>query len=352
MTWIRTASTAAALLAVLMLTGCGGSSSGSNAGTSTGDAGRSAAGAVPGAAEAGTGADASGGKVAAPQSGAAASGSGSSSAADALVTEQKLVKTAAMSVQTRDVLAADAAVRTAVAQAKGFIADEKTSTTPPGPTPPGPTPPGPTPAVSGAPAVKVDPGYTQSVLTARVPNDSLDAVMASIAQTGTVVSRSQSTQDVTSQFVDTRSRVESQTASVLRVRALLTRANTLGEVVQIEGELARREADLESLEAQLKALQDQTTLSTLTVELSPVPAVVAPKKAHDTGFLAGLAAGWRALVGSLTVLLTVVGALLPFLVLVAMVGVPLLVWVRRLRAARGTSSRPVDPAQPQPAPAP
>jgi Flp pilus assembly protein TadB len=189
------------------------------------------------------------------------------------------------------------------------------------------------------------------MLTARVPNQSLDAVMAAVARTGTVLSRSQTSDDVTSQYVDTQSRVRSQTASVERVRALLAKATTIGQVVQIEGELSRREADLESLEAQLKALQNQTALSTLTVDLASTRAPAPPAK-NDSGFLAGLSAGWTALLASLTVLLTVLGALLPFLVVLALLGIPVLVWARRQRAARAAGSPPADPGQPQPQPAP
>ena len=67
----------------------------------------------------------------------------------------------------------------------------------------------------------------------------------------------------------------------------------------------------------------------------------------DTGFLAGLKAGWAAFTDSVTVLLTVLGALLPFAVVLALVLVPLLLWLRR----RGLHHpAPVQPAvQPPPA---
>ncbi|WP_426566745.1 DUF4349 domain-containing protein [Angustibacter sp. McL0619] len=332
MTRTRSVLAASALLATVLLTGCGGSSDGADSSGSSGA--QSQSDAAGGVAQPGS----LGEKAAAPQSGdpAADSGGGaaSSDAAAAFVAEQKVVKTAAMSVRTGDVDAAAATVRSAVQQAKGFIADEKTTSNPqPG-------------------AQQDQAGYTQSVLTARVPNDSLDAVMAAVARTGTVLSRAQSSDDVTSQYVDTQSRVRTQTASVERVRLLLSKATSIGQVVQIESELSRREADLESLEAQLKALDNQTTLSTLTVDLSPKGAPVPPRKDEDTGFLSGLSAGWTALLASLTVVLTVLGAMLPFLVLLALLGVPALVWARRQRAARAAGTTPVDPGQPQPQPAP
>ncbi len=230
-----------------------------------------------------------------------------------------------MRVRATDVLAVAARVRTIAETADGFVADEKTSTTPPDP-------------ADNDPAVRR--GYTESLLTLRVPSSALDRVMEQVGATGTVLARSQSSQDVTSQYVDTRSRVASQTASVERVRALLARAKDLGQIVQIEGELARRQADLESLQAQLRALEDRTALSTLTVSLTPTATADRPTPREDRGFVAGLRSGWTAMLGSLTVLLTLIGALLPFAVVLAAIGVPLLVWLRRQRRA----------AQPQPAP--
>ena len=228
-----------------------------------------------------------------------------------------------MAVQTSDVAGAVGRVRSIVETAKGFVADEQTTTSPSEPRPVGQE-------GDSAPAPKP---WSESVLTLRVPNASLDRVMQQIGDLGSVTRRTQSSQDVTGKYVDTASRVRSQTASVERVRALLTKAKDLGQIVQIEGELARREADLESLKAQLAALDDQTTLSTLTVTITPHETAPA-STTHDNAFVAGLRAGWTALGASAGVLLTILGALLPFALVVALLGAPVLWWLRRQRRAQ------------------
>jgi Domain of unknown function (DUF4349) len=124
---------------------------------------------------------------------------------------------------------------------------------------------------------------------------------------------------------------------VARIRTLLAHATKISDIVAIEGELSQRESDLESLEAQLKSLDDQVDLSTLTVSLN---AQGAPKpKPHDnTGFVAGLSNGWDAFVTSLVAVATVLGALLPFLLVLAVIGLPgLVLWRRR----RGVPPAPV-----------
>ena len=58
------------------------------------------------------------------------------------------------------------------------------------------------------------------------------------------------------QRFDLDARITSAQASVDRVRALMTKAQNLGEVVSLESELSRREGDLESLKAQKRKLDD------------------------------------------------------------------------------------------------
>lgn len=165
------------------------------------------------------------------------------------------------------------------------------------------------------------PGDSTASLTVRVPPAEFRPVLKKLAGFGDRLSQSQTAEDVTTQVVDTRSRVATQTRSVARVRALLGRANTIGEVVQIESELAKREADLESLQAQLARLQDVTELATIEVTFVG-PSAAAEGDELDLGFLAGLRGGWDAFVAVVLVALTVLGATLPFLLGAALLGVP------------------------------
>jgi hypothetical protein len=310
-----------AIIAVLIcgvaLAGCS-AGSGSTAGTPgpAGDAGPARPVGKPPVAPAAGGPAAAGQRDAAKASGGSgpiAEGAGSQQAGGspnlAAGLGARLVRTADLQVRARDVPDAAARVRQLATAAGGYVADERTTSAPP------------------------QPG---SVLSLRVPTDALDRVMQQATTTGVVLGQSRTTQDVSQEYVDTTSRVQSQRASVARVRALLNRATDIGQVVQIEGELARRQADLESLEAQLKQLQDRTALSTLTVSIGPVPA--ATPRPRTYGFVGGLTAGWHALTRSLAVLLTVLGALAPFAVLaLALIG-PVLIWSRRRRQAAASTS--------------
>ena len=179
-------------------------------------------------------------------------------------------------------------------------------------------------------------------MSLRVPPTQFSSTLDSLGRLGRELSRTRSAQDVTTQVADTSSRVRSQERSVARVRALLSEADTIGEVVQVEAELSRREADLESLQAQLAKLEDVTALATIDVTfVSRGMQVVAEPEEDDLGFLTGLRGGWEAFVGIVLVALTVMGALLPFAIATTVLGVPAYLLLRsRRRQSSATSATP------------
>jgi hypothetical protein len=176
-------------------------------------------------------------------------------------------------------------------------------------------------------------------LVLRVPARAFDTSMDALAKLGQLQSRTQTAEDVTTQVIDNTARVRSQRASVETIRRLFSKATTIGEVVSIESQLAKRQADLDSLEQQQKWLADQTSLSTITLTVRHTDKVTTPATRH-TGFLGGLQAGWHGLTGAATAMLAVVGAVLPYAVVLGVVGTPIwLVWRRR----RVRPTRQADP---------
>jgi hypothetical protein len=190
-----------------------------------------------------------------------------------------------------------------------------------------------------------------ATLVVRVPPEQLGATLTQLSKLGTEKGRRLSTQDVTSKVADVNSRVASARAAIARLRVLYQRARKIADVINLESELSTRESDLESLQAQQRALAAETSTAAITLTLTSPPRkthhVGAPEsKHHDTGFLGGLRGGWHAFTTGLGVLATAIGAMLPFLILLAALALALrLLWPRlqpRLRPARAPAPHP-DP---------
>ncbi|MEV1156435.1 DUF4349 domain-containing protein [Micromonospora chokoriensis] len=297
-----TALAVAALAAALVLTGCSAGDSGAKD-----TAGSAAEPAVANGGEAGRDAAKGGTQEAA--------GAG---APDLRVDQRAIIYTGAMRVQVNDV---DAAAREAVAvatRAGGFVGGDQRRS-------------------ADEDAV--------AELQLRVPAPKFAGVVEEISKLGRQQSREINTQDVTEETVDLDARITSQRARVDSARRLLSRATSITDLVTLENELGRREADLASLEAKKRRLADLTALSTITVSLAGPAAKKATDDKDETGFLVGLRGGWKAFVASLTVMLTVLGALLPWLVAF---GVPVAVLLLVLRRRKKT----VGPAAPVSAPPP
>jgi hypothetical protein len=201
--------------------------------------------------------------------------------------------------------------------------------------------------VIGADKRTLNDDRSEAQLVLRIPVDRFDATLDQLAKLGVEESRAVSTQDVTEALIDLDARLATQKASVERVRALLARAQTIGEIVSIESELTKREAELASLQQRKDKLAGQVALSTITLSLRG-PAAPEPAR-EDTGFVAGLRNGWSAFLGSITLVLTVAGWLLPWLLAI---GVPvwLLVWQLRRRRRPAPVPSVATGAAPEPGP--
>jgi hypothetical protein len=299
---------------LLLVAACSGSDSGS----ASSAAGRDASSGQAQSQEGGSG------KPAAPKAGAKATGSTRVDPAAVAASTEYLARSASLALKVKEIAAAAASVRSISAANDGIVLSENIG------------------GGGGDTPVRPDrvTATTYGEITISVPSDRLDRALASLAEVGTVIRRQSSSDNVREEYVDTESRVQTMRASVDRVRSLMSRATDIAQVVTLETELSRRQADLEALEAQLASLKDRVARAPIQVSLATDATVVQPD--GDTGFLAGLTSGWRAFTSSVVALLTVVGALLPFVVVAALIGLPVWRGVRRRRARR---------TQPAPTPA-
>jgi ABC-type Na+ efflux pump permease subunit len=112
--------------------------------------------------------------------------------------------------------------------------------------------------------------YTTSSITIRVPAEKLDEAMAKIrelaadAKTG-VISESVSGQDVTSEYVDSESRLTNLKSAEKQLQALLDKATDLQYTVEIFRQLTEIRGQIEVLQGQMKYLKESAQLSAVSV---------------------------------------------------------------------------------------
>jgi len=309
----RTTALLTAALAAFLLAGCAGSDSAGDTADGAASSARPQSGGSDGSAANGEGAT-GGAAKGAPDSPASAGNIVSPAALQAA--QQQLARRATVALEVKNINQSVAKVRATTLTHEGIVLTENIGTA--------------DESARLTQGARVS-ATTYGEITISVPSAKLDAVVAELGSVGKVIRSTATSDDVGAQVVDTQSRLETMRVSVERVRGFLSQAKDLTQIVSLEAELTRRQADLEALEAQLAALKDSVAMSPVQVSLTTQPGVI-EAKSDDAGFLAGLRGGWNAFTASATVMLTVVGALLPFLVLGALVGVPLWLWLRRRRA--------------------
>jgi hypothetical protein len=178
-------------------------------------------------------------------------------------------------------------------------------------------------------------------ITVRVPAEGLQSLVDQLSGLGDVTASSVNRQDVTEITLDLQARVDAAQASVDRLTELMAQAGSVADLIAAEAALSERQATLESYQQQLKYYDEQVAMSTLTVTLTePVETV----EANPAGFGDGLAAGWNGLVATLNGIVIAIGFLIPWLLVLAVIG--LIVWgivtlVRR-RKSRQASVSSVD----------
>ncbi len=156
----------------------------------------------------------------------------------------------------------------------------------------------------------------------KIPVASYPTTLGQLAsRLGTQLSLQQQAQDVTQQVADVNSQVISDEAAITQLRALLSHAGSVGDLLSVQNQINDEEASLESMQAQQRALSHETTYATVTLTLlgpKAKPLVHRPKAPPTLA--GGLGAGWHALrvTGSWT--LAFLGAIAPFAAIAAIAG--------------------------------
>jgi hypothetical protein len=193
--------------------------------------------------------------------------------------------------------------------------------------------------VAASSEATLDEKASEGTLTIRVPADQFDASRRDLAGLGKVEHQELGGQDVTAQIVDYDARIRSLQAQEQALSALLGRARSVGEVLEVQGQLFNVRQQIEQLQAERGNLDAQASMATITTTVfEPGAAVTKPKPEPATGLAHSWDRAWDAAVAVVGGMVIVTGVLLPIAALA------LLAWAlwRLTNRRRGPAPTPAS----------
>jgi virulence-associated protein VapD len=164
-------------------------------------------------------------------------------------------------------------------------------------------------------------------VTFRVPVDAFEPVLRQLKGLGTYRGEQSSTEDVTNQYVDLNAQLAAWRAQERVYLRLLDRARSVADVIAVQNQLQQVQSNIERLQGQLNQLEDQSSFSTITLQL------------HEPGAAAGepqgrLARAWATAVNGLGVMAAAALVAVVWAIPVAILAGLVLLGVRTLRRPR------------------
>lgn len=180
--------------------------------------------------------------------------------------------------------------------------------------------------------------------TLRLPVEKVDETLPRLEALGQVERKNISGQDVTEEYYDVEARKNNLQKQEERYLELLSKANTVKDMLEIENELARIRGEIESFEARLKVLDNRVNLATINLELRSPQGLSTGQTLKDP-FGQRIQTGWQRgvngminLVQDLFVFLVI---LLPYTPILA-VGGYLIYRLYKIRVARKNGNKGKD----------
>lgn len=109
-----------------------------------------------------------------------------------------------------------------------------------------------------------------SNMTIRIPEKNANAFINETGQIGEVIQKSESTEDITLKYYDTKSRLESLKTQHARILELLEKAETLEDVVSLEEHLSDIEYQIDSYGSQIKVYDNLVNYVTINIDIREV----------------------------------------------------------------------------------
>lgn len=165
------------------------------------------------------------------------------------VTDRKLIRRINMNAETRDLDALLSDINAKVTQLGGYVENREVYT---------------------GSSYYGDADSRRATLTIRIPAEHLDGFVAHVEGKSNVTSTSESTEDVTLNYVATESRMKALQAEEARLLSLIDEAANLSELLELEKRLTEVRTELEKVTSQLRLYDNLVDYGTVELSISEV----------------------------------------------------------------------------------
>jgi hypothetical protein len=124
-------------------------------------------------------------------------------------------------------------------------------------------------------------------ITVKVPSTKFEEAMSSTGNFGELISRSISTEDVSENYYDLETRLESRRVLQSKLEGYLANAKNISDLLEVERQLNDVTSELESMEKQFRRLSNQIDFSTINISCS-LPANTTEEGFETPDFIQGL----------------------------------------------------------------
>lgn len=114
--------------------------------------------------------------------------------------------------------------------------------------------------------------------TVRIPKDKEDSFVQGMDDNTNVRRKSESTEDITLQYVDTESHKEALKVEQERLMAILEKAETVEEIISLESRLSEVRYEMGKYESSLRTYDNLVDYSTIRIEVCEVKEITQPPK--------------------------------------------------------------------------
>ena len=112
--------------------------------------------------------------------------------------------------------------------------------------------------------------YRNASLTLRIPAEQLDSFISQVADVSNVVSKKQTAENITLNYVATESRIKALETEQTRLLELLAQAQNMTDLLSIEKRLTQVQSELEQVTSQLRVYDNMVDYGTVYLEIQEV----------------------------------------------------------------------------------